>query len=750
MRKQNRTSFFGVKIAVALLALTFVASSSCPLQSAELTEPLDRQAIVARHKITSDSAELSLPIGNGNLCFNVDGTGLQTFKGDVLSHWGWYSEPLPSKYSWDDVPETGTYAQGRLTGGDPWTRDSELYQWVRNNPHQANLARVRFVRANGAALKSNEISDVRRELDLWTGVHATTFQLDGEKVSVVTCIGDDVELDSSVAVRIDSNLIRAGKLFVEIDFPYPNLARGAWDGDFSDGAVKTPFSVHTPSAVVDHTSLIMKRDLQNEYVKGCVGNYSYSARVDVSGGQVAQVGNALKMRIDGASDAPTLEFALTFDGGDYAGRATDDSVFEASPVKFNDVEAESRARWEKFWLSGGAVDLSESSDSRWFELERRIVLSQFQLRTNSAGNWPSSESGLITICPWSGRFHLEMTWWHLMHWYSWDRAELADDAIKIYPTVQDGARRLAEQLGYKGFKWQKEIAPNGRTAPWVGNLVLLWKQPHPIFFAEMDYRRQPTRETLEKWDEIVEQTAIHMADYATKDEQGVYHLRPAMTPSEQGITYDEVFDLAYWRWGLDAANRWRERLGKERVALWDEVRANMAPLPVKDGVYVHSPEWTNSFEGRNYEHPDLIGVYGMVPPTEGVDRATEELTLERVIDEWKWERCWGWDFPWMAMCASRCGRPELAVKALLYDAECNRYDVSGVNLGGPSALGGKGAYLPGNGGLLYAVAGMCAGFDENVEKEDGNVNDAMPKSGDEAPGFPKGWKVKWEGLKRPL
>jgi len=744
----KRTSFFGVKLTLAFFA--FVVLPSFPSQGAELTRPLDRRAIVARHKIASDSAELSLPIGNGNLCFNVDGTGMQTFTGDVLSHWGWYSEPLPSKFTWSDVPATGTFAQGRLRSGDPWTRDAALFQWVRNNPHQMNLARVRFVRQEGEALEASEISDVRRELDLWTGVHSTTFQVDGESISVVTCIGDDVNLDSSVGVRVESNLVRAGKLLVEIDLPYPNLAHGAWSGDFSENAVKTPFSVHTPIAVDGWSSLIMKRELQNEYAEGRIGNYSYAARVDVCGGQVAQIGDALKMRIVGTSDASTLDFALTFDGGDYAGRATDDSVFDAAPVKFEDVQASSCARWEQFWQTGGAVDLSESADPRWFELERRVVLSQFQLRSNSAGNWPSSESGLITICPWSGRFHLEMTWWHLAHWSIWDRGELADDALKIYPTVQEGARLLAAQLGYKGFKWQKEIAPDGRTAPWVGNLVLLWKQPHPIFFAELDYRRSPTRETLEKWAEIVEQTAVHMADYATKDEQGVYHLRPAMTPSEQGITYDEVFDLAYWRWGFDAANRWRERLGKERVALWDEVRANMAPLPTKDGVYVHSPEWTDSFEKRNYEHPDLIGVYGMIPPTEGVDRAIEERTLERVVDEWKWERCWGWDFPWMAMCAARVGRPELAVKALLYDAECNQYDVSGVNLGGPSALGGKGPYLPGNGGLLYAIAGMCAGFDENVEQEDGNVNDAMPKSGDVAPGFPEGWKVKWEGLKRPL
>ncbi|MBQ1337347.1 MAG: hypothetical protein IIY32_03435, partial [Thermoguttaceae bacterium] len=62
--------------------------------------------------------------------------------------------------------------------------------------------------------------------------------------------------------------------------------------------------------------------------------------------------------------------------------------------------------------------------------------------------------------------------------------------------------------------------------------------------------------------------------------------------------------------------------------------------------------------------------------------------------------------------------------------------------------GGKGPYLPGNGGLLYAIAGMCAGFDEDASDDATNAN--MPKSGDTAPGFPEGWSVKWEGIKRPL
>ena len=58
------------------------------------------------------------------------------------------------------------------------------------------------------------------------------------------------------------------------------------------------------------------------------------------------------------------------------------------------------------------------------------------------------------------------------------------------------------------------------------------------------------------------------------------------------------------------------------------------------------------------------------------------------------------------MVASRLGEPGIAVDALLKEAGTkNYYDERGVCTGGPCP------YLPGNGGLLYAVAMMAAGGD---------------------------------------
>ncbi len=64
------------------------------------------------------------------------------------------------------------------------------------------------------------------------------------------------------------------------------------------------------------------------------------------------------------------------------------------------------------------------------------------------------------------------------------------------------------------------------------------------------------------------------------------------------MTKDDVFDLAYWTWGLNQAQIWLERLGLVRNPHWDKVSQHLASLPVEDGVFLHSPEWIDTYSKR--------------------------------------------------------------------------------------------------------------------------------------------------------
>jgi len=85
---------------------------------AENATPIDRHALVTRHNITWNDPTKRLPLGNGEFSFGADGTGLQTFAGNSMSHWGWHSFPLADGWTPERVPSTGTFQKGRNAGPD--------------------------------------------------------------------------------------------------------------------------------------------------------------------------------------------------------------------------------------------------------------------------------------------------------------------------------------------------------------------------------------------------------------------------------------------------------------------------------------------------------------------------------------------------------------------------------------------------------------------------------------------------------
>ena len=396
------------------------------------------------------------------------------------------------------------------------------------------------------------------------------------------------------------------------------------------------------------------------------------------------------------------------------------------------IERKSAASWEKYWRSGAAVDLSGSKDPRWLELERRIVLSQYLMRANESGLFPPQESGLVNN-GWFGRFHFEMIWWHGVHYGLWNRMECFDNYLNVYKDFMPKALERAKSEGRSGARWPKCTGNFNREWPGSAHAYLIWHEPHPIYFAEMQYRQKPAPETLEKWKDVVLNTADYMADYLFYDKKTKQYVLgpPVVVVSENTDplqTINPIFELGYFRYGLRTALEWADRLGlsEKRTKKWKEVLSKMAPLPVADGVYTTYEGIPDMWTKYTYEHPALTGVYGMLPG-DGVDQPTFKRTLEKVSKEWQFNRIWGWDFPMLAMAAARTGQPALAIDMLMHPSAGFQFDEHGLATGGPFP------YFPSNGALLTAVAMMCGGWDG---------------SEGEAPGFPKdgSWTVRYEGF----
>jgi hypothetical protein len=127
----------------------------------------------------------------------------------------------------------------------------------------------------------------------------------------------------------------------------------------------------------------------------------------------------------------------------------------------------------------------------------------------------------------------------------------------------------------------------------------------------------------------------------------------------------------------------------------------------------------------------MLGAFGILSGVK-VDREVMRRTLIKTMKEWTWADTWGWDYPMTAMTAARLGEAGIAIDSLLMRTEKNRYLANGHNWQRANLP----CYLPGNGGLLYAVSLMAAGWKGSPH--------------DNAPGFPVDWKVRHEGLNESL
>lgn len=676
---------------------------------------IDRYAVVDRHRIITKSTNPKSPaqVGNGEFAFGVDITGLQTFVPfNTLSQWSWHSFPLAEGQQIKDFKGVRLNTHGRpVKYNIPNEAQPALANWLSANPHRFNLGRIGFLllKSDGKWAKEVDLVNTRQEIDLWNGLIYSHFTLDGKDVDVKTACNP---ISDAIGVWVKSELINKGRLKIIVDFPYADSQT------FSDyiGNYNQPDKHSTIVENIGDRSAIITRKLDDTKYFVAV-NWSGAARL-ISGDTIS---SPHRFYLD---PSPGDEFTFTVE---FSPKKNRNSQLSAA-----DVIAECSRAWPEFWRSGAAIDLSQSKDPRWKELERRIILSQYLMKINEAGSFPPQESGLVNN-GWYGRYHFEMIWWHGVHYALWNRWPLFEKSMHVYRDFLPTSKRRASVQGYKGARWPKCTADIDRDWPHPIHAMLIWQQPHPIYFAELDYRLHPTKKTLDKWRDIVFESARFMADYAWYEKvNGRYILGPPVyivsENTKPEITKNPAFELGYWRFGLRMAQVWRERLGLGRNVKWDDVLKRLSPLPLKDSVYITHENLDSMWTKFTYEHPALIGTFGMLPG-DGVDTLIFRKTLDKVISTWDFNRTWGWDFPMLAMAAARAGKPELAVEMLLHCSPGFQFDEHGLATGGPFP------YFPSNGALLTAVAMMAAGWD-------GSLGDA--------PGFPKygNWSVNNEGFNK--
>lgn len=704
---------------------------------------IDRKSLVERHSIINKSADTlsSLSVGNGRFAFTVDVTGLQSFPESyqngvplgTQSEWGWHSFPNTNSYRFEETLQhydlNGRSVSYSVQTTEPG-RVKNAVDWFRQNPHRLQLGNIgfEFFKEDGSIAGIGDIHGIHQSLNMWTGEIQSKFLFEDVPVEVITYAHQQHD---EIAVTINSKLLNQGRLKIRLRFPYPT-------GEWKDGGSNL-------SPDNRHNSTVSKNSANGASIRHNIDKVSWFADLRWSGKAVLAVKDSNYFLI---SPVPSFagSSASKSKPGDDAGSSPAGS-FEIScrfdrqanrvAAGFYATRSNSRNEWARFWKSGAAVDFSGSIDSRANELERRIVLSQYLTKIQCAGNYPPQETGL-TYNSWYGRPHLEMHWWHGIHFSLWGRTSLLANTITWYNKAAAKGRAIAKRQGYNGVRWQKMTDNDGNESPSSVGAFLVWQQPHIIYFAELCYRADSSIKTIDKYKDLVFATADFMASYAYADTvESRYKLGPGLIPAQERFdpltTFNPTYELVYWHWALKTASRWRARTGMPPVKKWEDVLTRLSHLPVQEGKYLFTENASDSYTNPAYrtDHPSVLGALGMLPHTTLLDTAVMASTFNWIWDNWNWDHTWGWDFPMTAMSATRLGMPERAVDALLMPVTTNTYLNNGHNYQDKRLT----LYLPGNGGLLASIAMMCAGYD-GCKTE----NPGIPKNGK--------WKVRWEGLMR--
>lgn len=687
--------------------------------------PIDRQAVVERHtiRLTRVDVESPLSVGNGDFAFTVDPTGLQTFE-------YFHDEGIPLEtsstlpWAWHEFPNTqGLKLEDAMMPHDFHGRtvmfagrqNSPAGTYFRENPHPIPLGQISLW-LDGRVVEGAELSKIEQALNPWTGIIRSTYVLAGEPVVVETAAHASA---AAMGARIESPLVKTGRLAVRFRFPYSyklnsrNKPPLAWDH---------PDKHRTVLARTGENFAELTRELD-------ASRYAVRVRWDGAAAFTETAPHDFKLA---ASGGDALAFACEFGPGVNAGAG----------LAFADVRSSSVAGWRDYWMKGGIIDLAGSTDPRAKELERRIILSLYLVKVNYAGGFPPSEDGLTNIT-WYGKHHSEMYYWHAAHFYAWGRTDLLEKSLAWYKNVLlPAGLKDAQAQGFEGVRWAKMSGIDGRTGPGTINPYIIWNQPNPIALCELVYRAKPTRETLERYRDVVFESAKFLASFAFLDpKSGRYVLGPPIKnvseSSGANLTQNPAFELAYWHYGLKVAQEWRTRLGLAPDPKWADVLAKLSKLPVgPEGFYVEIETFPDIFKKDGGVPTSMLMALGFMPKTDAVDLEVMRKTFHEVTRRNGGEHSWvSWAYGQGALTATRLNEPQTAVAILCNPGPAARFMVNG-HVRRPKEPDNCPAYLPVNAALLLAAGTMAAGWD------------GAPAAN--APGFPQDgtWVVRSEGLNR--
>lgn len=447
--------------------------------------------------LTDINPQSPLSVGNGRFCYTADITGMQTLYEEysaetplcTMAEWGWHTKKADNEkgfYTLDDVrmtpynycKRTVTYPRVKYEGNEA------AYDWVRQNPHKFNLAKIGLYFHN-EPIQAGSIYCINQTLDITTGILKSSFRLNVNRhknartlnniaadniktnaisdnlVTVYTVCDDNSD---TVAFHISSGLLQCG-LSINIAFPYAScdITGSDWNNTNGHSDFLNASHIHRQ---IDDTAYYVNFNINGTGTSQHTANNSIitsdsNVTINKCNNSAATIKSNGIHSYNIITTDDELNMSVNFNKSIY------------TPATYDTIAGNSRHFWHNYWTTGKFLN----SDNK--ELMRRVILSQYLLVINDSGYIPPAETGL-TCNSWYGKAHLEMHYWHMAWAPLWGHPELLTRSFDWYIDILDEAKKNASRNGYKGARWTKMVSYTGSDCPSKIAPLLVWQQPHII------------------------------------------------------------------------------------------------------------------------------------------------------------------------------------------------------------------------------------------------------------------------------
>lgn len=538
--------------------------------------------------LTDINPQSPLSVGNGRFCYTADITGMQTLYEEysaetplcTMAEWGWHTKKADNEkgfYTLDDVrmtpynycKRTVTYPRVKYEGNEA------AYDWVRQNPHKFNLAKIGLYFHN-EPIQAGSIYCINQTLDITTGILKSSFRLNVNRhknartlnniaadniktnaisdnlVTVYTVCDDNSD---TVAFHISSGLLQCG-LSINIAFPYASCDITGSDWNNTDGHSDFLNASHIHRQI-DDTAYYVNFNINGTGTSQHTANNSIitsdsNVTINKCNNSAATIKSNGIHSYNIITTDDELNMSVNFNKSIY------------TPATYDTIAGNSRHFWHNYWTTGKFLN----SDNK--ELMRRVILSQYLLVINDSGYIPPAETGL-TCNSWYGKAHLEMHYWHMAWAPLWGHPELLTRSFDWYIDILDEAKKNASRNGYKGARWTKMVSYTGSDCPSKIAPLLVWQQPHIINMLQIVIDNNTSddfdvKAYMSKYWILVKETAVFIADYLVYDPMSnIYNIEAPVIPVQERHlpedTRNPIFELAYFRYGLLIASKWAYELG---------------------------------------------------------------------------------------------------------------------------------------------------------------------------------------------